>query len=152
MKKNITVAVMAVIALMAVKAGAAELNGLKAGDIAGLAEASAVPAPAAPVMDVGVVKAAVPYKISVSPVTENWKGTVLVKFCRNSDIGAVMHMLGSVDLSTAKFSDNGDGYWVRVDIEDAKAPLRVSKLAGFSMVEAVQVPVAQNLCALLEKD
>jgi len=43
MKKNITVAVMAVIALMAVKAGAAELNGMKAGDVAVLAEAGSVP-------------------------------------------------------------------------------------------------------------
>ena len=139
MKKSITVAVMAVIALVAVKAGAVELNGLKAGDVAGLAEAASVPAPEASVREVSVSKAAVPAKISVSPVTENWKGTVLVKFARNADVGAVMHILDSVDLSPAKFSDNGDGYWVRVDIEDSKAPLRVSKLAGFSMVETVQV-------------
>ena len=139
MKKSITVAVMAVIALVAVKAGAVELNGLKAGDVAGLAEAASVPAPEASVREVSVSKAAVPAKISVSPVTENWKGTVLVKFARNADVGAVMHILDSVDLSPAKFSDNGDGYWVRVDIEDSKAPLRVAKLAGFSMVEVVQV-------------
>jgi len=139
MRKAILMTVIASIAGLAVEAGAVELNGLKAGDVAGPTAAAAVPAPGAPVMDIRVAKAAVPAKISVSPVTENWKGAVLVKFTKNADIGAVMHMLDSVDLSPAKFSDNGDGYWVRVDIEDSKAPLRVSKLAGFSMVEAVQV-------------
>jgi len=138
MKKTM-IAIAAVIAGLAVKAGAAELNGLKAEGVAALAEASAVPLPAAPERALNVPGAAVSAKISVTPVTENWNGTVLVKFTKNADIGAVIHMLDSVDLSPAKFSDNGDGYWVRVDIEDSKAPLRVSKLAGFSMVEAVQV-------------
>ena len=139
MKRTIGIAVVAVVAGLAMTAGAVELNTVKAGDISGMivTETAAVPeASAAQVMD---ETRNVSSKIVVSPTTANWQDTVLVKFVKNTGIDMVMHVLDSVDLSPAKFSDNGDGYLVRVDIKDADAPLRAAKLAGFRAVESVQV-------------
>lgn len=136
MKKTIISAVVVISGLNAA-AGAVELNAVRAGDISGMAvaEAAAVPGAAAAADGARSVSS----KISVPPATADWKDTLLVKFARNTGIDVVMHVLDSVDLSPAKLADNGDGWLARVDINDAEAPLRAAKLAGFRAVEAVQV-------------
>lgn len=148
MKRTIGIAVAAVVAGLAVTAGAVELNAVRAGDISGLAGMQAVAAPEAAAAEAADGARNVSSKIVVTPTTANWQDTLLVKFVKNTGIDMVMHVLDSVDLSPAKFSDNGDGYLVRVDIKDALAPLRAAKAAGFSAVEKVQVN--RTVYAMLE--
>lgn len=137
----------AVIAGLAMTAGAVELNAVKARDISGMADMQAVAVPEAAAPAAGEARR-VSSKIVVTPATANWQDTMLVKFVKNTGLDMVMHVLDSVDLSPAKFSDNGDGYLVRVDIKDAAAPLRAAKLAGFRAVESVQVN--RTVYAMLE--
>lgn len=132
--KKIVIAVIAAVSGLNVMAGAAELSGLKAGDVAVLMADTQITLPAVAEKARGVSS-----KIVITPTTVNWKDTMLVKFAKNTGIDVVMYVLDSVDLSPAKFADNGDGYLVRVDIKDADAPLRAAKLAGFRAVETVQV-------------
>ncbi len=130
----------AVIAGLAMTAGAVELNAVRAGDISGMTGTETVAVPEA--------ARTVSSKIVVTPTTANWQDTLLVKFVKNTGMDMVMHVLDSVDLSPVKFFDNGDGYLVRVDIKNALAPLRAAKAAGFSAVETVQVN--RTVYAMLE--
>lgn len=148
MKRTIGIAVFAVVAGLAVKAGAVELNMVRVGDISGLDVMQAVAAPEAAAAEAMDGERSVSSKIVVSPMTANWQETMQVKFVKNTGIDMVMHVLDSVDLSPAKFSDNGDGYLVRVEIKDADAPLRAAKLAGFRAVESVHVN--RTVYAMLE--
>lgn len=144
--KKIAIAVAVMMSGLNVMAGEVELGAVKAGDISGIpvvAEASIPDAAAAK-----AVAARMSSKIMVTPTTANWKDTVLIKFARGTGMDMVMHILDSVDLSPAKFFDNGDGYLVRVDIADAKAPARAARSAGFSAVESVQVN--RTVYAMLE--
>ena len=140
MKRTIGIAVVAVVAGLAMTAGAVELNAVKAGDISGMTVADTVAVPEA--------ARNVPSKIVVTPTTSNWQDTLLVKFVKNTGMDMVMHVLDSVDLSPVEFFDSGDGYLVRVDIKDALAPLRAAKATGFSVVETVQVN--RTVYAMLE--
>lgn len=140
MKGTIGIAVVAVIAGLARTAGAVELSAIKAGDISGMTVTETVAVPKA--------ARTVSSKIVVTPATASWQDTMLVKFIKHTGVDMVMHVLDSVDLSPAKFSDNGDGYLVRVEIKDADAPLRAAKLAGFRAVESVQVN--RTVYAMLE--
>lgn len=132
--KKLVIAVIAAVSGLNVMVGAAELSGLKAGDVAALMSDTQITLPAVAEKARGVSS-----KIVITPTTANWKDTMLVKFAKNTGIDVVMYVLDSVDLSPANFADNGDGYLVRVDIKDADAALRAAKLAGFRAVETVQV-------------
>lgn len=147
MKKLVISAIVAISGLK-VPAGAVELNAVKAGDISGMAVTQTVPVPDAATAAAAYEARNVSSKIVVAPGAADWRDTMLVKFARNTGIDVVMHVLDSVDLSPANFSDNGDGYLVRVDIKDADAPLRAAKLAGSRAVESVQVN--RTVYAMLE--
>lgn len=135
--KKIAIAVAVMMSGLNVMAGEVELGAVNAADLFGIpvVAGAAIPDAAA----AKAVEARMSSKIMVTPTTANWKDTVLIKFVRGTGMDMVMHVLDSVDLSPAKFFDNGDGYLVRVDIADAKAPARAARAAGFSAVESVQV-------------
>ena len=78
-------------------------------------------------------------KIYVTPVTANWANAMLLKFIKGTDINTVMHVLRKAGLQSETFADNGDGFYVRVDVENNLAPQKAVLLSLYSVVESVQV-------------
>lgn len=93
MKKNITIAVLAVMAGLAVTAGAQELNGLKAGDVAASMETLTVPAPSAPV---NAEPAAAPKSVAS-------KGVTAVHLLRMSSVLASSRLPGGCSVENNNF-------------------------------------------------
>lgn len=139
MKTGIAVAVIAAVSGLNVMAGAAELNAVRAGDIPGMAVVEAAVIPEVAVAETGDRTARMSSKIVATPVTANWKDAMQVKFVKGTGLDEVRYVLDRAGLTLEKFSDNGDGYLVRVEIKDVDVPLRAHRLAGFPEVESVQV-------------
>lgn len=144
MKKTITLIGVLIVAgaKLATASGPEELRaaggaGLTEPALAAITALSVEPA-SAPALEVSV-KAAPGAKISVTPVTEHWKDVLLVKFNRGTDIKTVMDILSREGFSSKSFADNGDGFYVRLDVKDAAAAAAAMALAEYGTVESVQV-------------
>ncbi len=90
-------------------------------------------------MGADAIKGTVNPKIFATPVTANWPDVILLKFNKGTDINIVTYVLKKEGLSSTKFSDNGDGFYVRLDIKDSEAAFKAQCLAGYAVVEAVEV-------------
>ena len=78
-------------------------------------------------------------KIHVTPITAHWTNTMLIKFTEGTNIDTVMSTLAETGLTSEKYADNGDGFFVRINIEDTKAPQKALLLAKYAVIESVQV-------------
>ena len=78
-------------------------------------------------------------KIYVTPVTANWANAMLLKFIKGTDVNTVMSVLRKAGLQSETFADNGDGFYVRVDMENSLASQKAVLLSQYSVIESVRV-------------
>lgn len=119
--------------LEGLRSGAGELKGLRVPEVPGTTVEEIRPAA------VTGEKTFINPKIYITPVTENWKDTMLVKFRKGVGVEEMRALLVWAGLDCKVWADNGAGLLARVDIADALAPRRALLLVEYASVEAVQV-------------